>query len=92
MPVSAEQWHEIAWDGVVLQLPRSWQPTVIHKSYLFFEQDGQPAFAIKWEQVRGRFSAKRIFNRLQQSLKPSKSVLTPWNVQDELPEISHRPT
>ncbi|MDH3327991.1 MAG: hypothetical protein OEM01_02035 [Desulfobulbaceae bacterium] len=88
MPASEELWQEIAWDGIALQLPRIWQPTVIHKSYLFFEQDGQPVFAIKWEQVRGRFSAERILNRLQDSLKPLKSVLSPWDVQAELPEIS----
>lgn len=88
MPDSFEHWREIAWDGISLQLPRNWQPTVIHKSYLFFEQDGQPAFAIKWERVRGRFSAERILGRLYKSLQPSESTLSPWDPQTELPELS----
>ncbi|MDW7771555.1 MAG: hypothetical protein SCH71_01570 [Desulfobulbaceae bacterium] len=88
MPIFQELWQETAWDGVMLQLPRNWQPTVVHKSYLFFEQEGEPAFAIKWEQVRGRFSAHRILDRLQHSLQPSHSVLRPWNMREEMPETA----
>lgn len=88
MPASDELWQEIAWDGMFFRLPDSWQPTVINKSYLFFEREGQPVFAVKWERVRGRFSADHILKRMRHSLKSVKAVLEPWDAQKMMPEMT----
>jgi len=84
MPETEQLWQEIAWNEVVLHLPGNWVPAVIEQSYLFFEENGLPVFAIKWNRVHGGFSAKRILHRLQRSLKRSATELTPWDVPTEL--------
>jgi hypothetical protein len=85
MPELNENPQQIAWDGIAFRLPRAWQPTVVRKSYLFFEQDGRPAFAAKWNRVRGRFSPGRMLQRLQKSLRDSVDVQE-WN-PEELPAL-----
>jgi hypothetical protein len=78
------RWQEVSWDGISLQLPPAWQTTVIRDSYLFFEQDGQPAFEIKWEQTHGRFSPERILNTLRDTLKASGTAVSSWEIPPDL--------
>ena len=86
MPVHEKLWQDIAWGGVSLQLPADWQPSIIHKSYLFFEHEGNPAFAIRWEKIRGSFSAEKILHRMRKSFKHGSAALEQWDRQDELQE------
>ena len=87
MAVSPEHWQEVGWDGVTFQLPAAWQATAIRNSYLFFEQDGQPAFEMKWEQTRGRFAPERILNKLRDALQASGTVVSSWNIPPELQDL-----
>ncbi len=84
MSGSPKHWQEIGWDGIILRIPSAWQATGIRDSYLFFEQDGQPAFEIKWEQIHGRFSPQRILDRLRDSLQVSGTAVTSWAVPSAL--------
>lgn len=84
MPSFETEWQDIAWNGVSLRLPASWTPTVIQQSYLFFEEQGRPAFAIKWNRIRGRFSAQRILERLQKSAQGTPAKYSSAPIPQEL--------
>ena len=81
---SPEHWQEIGWDGVTFQLPAAWQATAVRNSYLFFEQDGQPAFEIKWKQINGSFSPDRTLNKIQDALQAAGTVVTSWDIPPAL--------
>lgn len=82
--------QEIAWDGVTFQLPAAWQATAIRNSYLFFEQDGQPVFEMKWEQTHGRFSPERILRKLHNALQKSDTVVSAWDIPPELQDHARK--
>ncbi len=76
--MTAEQraWRRIGWDGILLQVPSDWHPAAVYTDYLLFEEHYQPVFALKWQQVKGRFEADSILKQLQKS--PGRPELTPW--------------
>ena len=80
------QWQEIGWNGLVVQLPATWQPTVIYPAYLFFEHEGKPVFEIKWQNVRGRFSAEKALGQIQESL-PKETRLNKWDLPEDLRQL-----
>jgi hypothetical protein len=82
-------WQDIGWNGVSLQLPHSWQPTIIYPSYLFFEDEGQAVFEIKWQQIRGKFSPRKNFVQIRETLK-NGTQMDPWHIPPELqPLLAH---
>jgi hypothetical protein len=66
-----------AWNGVFLNIPRSWETGLVDARYLVFEKDAKPAMEIKWQQVKGKFSAKSHFKRLAGSGKIAVSQWQP---------------
>ena len=62
------QWRNIAWNGIRLEVPFSWQPKVILASYLLFEYQEQPVFEIKWQPCRGSHTAERILASIRRQL------------------------
>jgi len=83
MSLPGAQWQEIGWNGITLQLPSGWQPTVILPSYLFFENNGIPVFEIKWEQAQGSFSAERVLSRISRVVGAEHPV-SPWMIPASL--------
>ncbi len=82
---SAVQWQDIGWNGTFLQIPASWQPTVIYPSYLFFEDEGQAIFEIKWQKIGGKFSIKKNLAQIQATLKNGK--LHTWEIPPDLQRL-----
>ncbi len=70
------RWREIAWNGIGLEVPDHWHPAVILESYLLFEEEYRPAFEIRWQAVRGRFSAARVLRKLARA--DADTQLLPW--------------
>ena len=70
-----------------MTLPADWQPTLIYDSYLLFEQNGRPAFEIKWKTIRGQFSPKRILRKLHRALKPAGTSVEPWPLPEQIPAL-----
>ena len=54
----------IAWNGITLSVPDSWQIGRLDHRHLVFQADGAAVMEIKWNQIRGRFSAKSQLKRL----------------------------
>ncbi len=69
-------WRRIGWDGILLQVPADWHPAAVYTDYLLFEEHYRPVFALKWQQIKGRFEAEGILKKLQKSL--GQAELTPW--------------
>ena len=57
-------WREIAWNGVRFIAPADWEVAKIGRRYLVLADQGEPAMEIKWEKVKGRFSHRTAFRRL----------------------------
>lgn len=74
--------QNIGWNGVLLHLPQTWQPTIIYPSYLFFEEEGQAIFEIKWQQIHGKFSSKKSFAQIRETMK--KRELDTWELPPDL--------
>jgi hypothetical protein len=47
---------DIAWNGIQLSVPSSWEISRVDTRYLFLENQTGPAMEIKWSPVKGRFS------------------------------------
>jgi len=86
MAETSEYWQKLAWDGISMRLPGNWQPAVIQKSYLLFEQEGEAVFAVKWQRRHGSFSPDRILKNLQDSF-PQPAAMIQWQPEKELAEI-----
>jgi len=69
-------WRTIGWNGILLQVPADWHPAAVYTDYLLFEEHYRPVFALKWQQIKGRFEAEGILEKLQKS--PGQTELTPW--------------
>lgn len=67
-----------AWNGVFLTIPRSWETSLVDARYLVFEKDAKPVMEIKWQRVKGKFSAKSHFKRLAGSAGRGKIAVSQW--------------
>lgn len=67
-----------AWNGIFLNIPRSWEAGVVDTHYLVFEKNAKPVMEIKWQRVKGRFSAKSHLKRLAGLHGRRKKIIRPW--------------
>ncbi len=81
MGSSRKQWRQIAWDGLTLEVPADWEPTVILRDYLLFESDSAPACEIKWRQGGASFAPDRILNRFRRTLGRDAAI-SGWALPD----------
>jgi hypothetical protein len=54
----------IAWNGISLSIPAGWQLGRLDNRHLVFQENGTAVMEIKWNRIRGRFSAKSQLKRL----------------------------
>lgn len=85
-----EQRQIIGWDGITMQLPQQWQPTVILRDYLFFEHGGRPVFEMKWHHAGGRFAPEKILKNIGKTLRHARSGLREWQPPSSLGELQTR--
>lgn len=78
----------IGWNGIRMQVPASWQPAVILNNYLLLEDQYTLIFEIKWQEIKGKFSADRILRKLQKSV--TDADLHRWNLPDPWQEALSR--
>ena len=73
----------IAWNGIHLSVPSSWELGWIGTRHLFFENHAGPAMEIKWEPVKGRFSHRSHLKKLiaGQKKHPGKRIGN-WRLPD----------
>jgi len=66
----------IAWNGIRLSIPSTWEIGRIETRHLFFDSPAGPAMEIKWSPVKGRFSHRSHLNQLiaQQKNRPDKNL------------------
>lgn len=64
-------WRFIAWNGIAFEAPSAWEIGVIEPRYLLLEIAGKPVVEIKWNRIRGRFSARRMLRRLSSGQRPA---------------------
>jgi hypothetical protein len=66
----------IAWNGVRLSIPSTWEIGRIEARHLFFDSPAGPAMEIKWGPVKGRFSHRSHLKKLiaQQKHRPGKNL------------------
>jgi hypothetical protein len=57
-------WSTIAWNGIAFSHPARWQPGRVGRRHLILEANSQPVLELKWQTIRGRFSARRQLKRL----------------------------
>ena len=67
---------DIAWNGIQLSVPSSWDISRVDTRYLFLENQTGPAMEIKWGPVKGRFSHHAHLKKLiaQQKHQPQKHL------------------
>jgi hypothetical protein len=73
----------VAWNGIHLSVPPSWELGWIGTRHLFFENHAGPAMEIKWEPVDGRFSHRSHLKKLiaKQKKSPGKRI-GEWRLPD----------
>ncbi|WP_029894616.1 hypothetical protein [Desulfohalovibrio reitneri] len=54
----------VAWNGVDLSTPDSWEPVAMGKRTLTLGPSGHPALDLKWNPIRGRFAADKHLKRM----------------------------
>ena len=66
----------IAWNGIRLSIPSTWDIGRIEARHLFFDSPSGPAMEIKWGPVKGRFSHHSHLKKLiaQQKHHPGKNL------------------
>jgi hypothetical protein len=62
--LSPSDFKHVAWSGIELSIPRSWEPARIGFRHLALESESGPAMEIKWGPVRGGFSSRRHLAQL----------------------------
>ena len=55
---------DIAWNGIHLSVPSTWEIGRIDTRHLFFDHQTGPAMEIKWGPVKGRFSHRSHLKKL----------------------------
>jgi len=67
---------DIAWNGIHLSVPSTWEISRVETRYLFLENHTRPAMEIKWSHVKGRFSHRSHLKKLiaQQKHHPQKQI------------------
>lgn len=85
-----EHWQLIGWDGITVRVPPQWQPTVILRDYLFFEQEGRPVCEMKWQDAGRRFAPDRVLRKIGKTLKQGGAELREWKIPPELGELVPR--
>jgi len=71
----------IAWNGIHLSVPSTWELGRIDTRHLFFDNHAYPTMEIKWGPVKGRFSHRSHLKKLiaQQKYHPDKN-LEEWHL------------
>jgi hypothetical protein len=64
---AAQQWRDIAWNGVRFKIPPTWEIGEIGRQYLLIETIDGPRLEVKWGQVKGKFSPRVQLKRLTAS-------------------------
>jgi len=66
----------IAWNGIRLSIPSTWEIGRIETRHLFFDSPAGPVMEIKWGPVKGRFSHRSHLKKLiaQQKNRPGKNL------------------
>ncbi|WP_147819767.1 hypothetical protein [Salidesulfovibrio onnuriiensis] len=57
----------IAWNGISLDAPPEWEPSILERDFMRLEQDGRPVAELKWRRVQGRFSARKHIRKLDRA-------------------------
>jgi len=72
---------KIAWNGIHLLVPSTWELVRIDTRHLFFDNHASPALEIKWGPVKGRFSHRSHLKKLiaRQKHHPGKT-LEAWHL------------
>jgi len=67
---------DIAWNGIHLSVPPTWELGRIDTRHLFFDNHTGPAMEIKWGPVKGRFSHRSHLKKLitRQKKHPGKTL------------------
>lgn len=73
---SALRWKPVAWNGVRLEIPASWDPARIGRRFLMLEDAEGPRLALRWEPIRGRFDPERTLRKLTRAVDADADVAT----------------
>ena len=75
----------IAWNGIRVSVPSTWELGRIEARHLFFHHRDAPAMEIKWEPVKGRFSHRSHLKKLmaRQKRHPGRH-LEAWHLPQHL--------
>lgn len=75
-PEEYVHFKEVAWNGIRMSLPRSWQPAAIDLFHLIFEDDDGPALEIRWSRSGyGANAREKIYRRLHRTAKMHNAEL-----------------
>ena len=71
-----KEWKQVAWNGISLDVPQTWEIAEIGVRHLILEDDSGPAMEVKWGPVKGKFSHRAHLKRIGafQTQKLKKTV------------------
>ncbi len=85
MESDPQQYNTIGWNGILLEVPKSYAPATILRNYLFFEDDYAPIFEIKWQKIKGKYSSTKILKRL--SGNGEEKQIDQWEIPQQLKDF-----
>lgn len=56
--------HFLAWNGLSLTLPATWELAALGRQRLQLARDGKPVLEVRWNRIRGRFSFEAHLRKL----------------------------
>ncbi|GAB6058925.1 hypothetical protein [Desulfonatronum parangueonense] len=64
-----EQLVPLNWNGLLLQTPTDWTPSVLDGRYLLAEAGDVPVMEVKWQPIQGRFSVAKTIRKLTKGVQ-----------------------
>lgn len=78
----------IAWNGISLRVPQTWEPSVLERDFMRLEEHGLPVAEAKWSRVSGSFSVERHIRKLKRRFRGADiRVASPGPEWDESAEL-----
>lgn len=77
-----DNWKEIGWNGICLSVPSTWEAGRVGERYILFEHESFPILELKWNKIKGKFSAEKHLKQLKSDYQKQQFVqeISTWLV------------
>jgi hypothetical protein len=72
--MTGEKWREIAWNGICLEVPKTWDIANLGTKHLVLARYDEPVLEIKWEAVAKAVAIDKEFERLSRQFRRRQAI------------------